>query len=194
MKGKRIAATVLFGGTLLGTAAASRASPIVYSVSDTASGTLGGTAFTNAVVTVSFASDTSTVTGSGGFYSTTVGTGYVTIGANAPVALTDVGQVDFFDNQSFGGIAYAGIGDGPSILDTGANAFASYSGTTPLGPTTGQVFFNAGDAFATTAGQFVINSAGATSTFTAAVPEPAALATLAFVGLAGLSRRRRRRT
>ena len=171
---------------LLGCAAAmvfavgAHAVPIVYSVSDTASGHLGATSFTNQLVTVSYAANTTGVTGSPGFYTNTVGTGYVTIGSAASVLFTD--SIEFFDNQNYLGTGAAGIADisSGSILDTLSNVFETYTGSTALGPVTGSVFYNAGFNYGTTAGSLVFTSAGANSIFTATTsaavtPEPSSL-------------------
>src|SRR5690349_3231394 len=48
--------------------------PITYIEQAIASGTVGGTAFTNALLTVMLNGDTSTVTGSAGFFTNSVGT------------------------------------------------------------------------------------------------------------------------
>ena len=175
----------------LGCATAS-ASPITYTVSDTASGTIGGTAFTNQLVTLRYVSDTSGVSGSPGFYTNQVGVGNIMIGSGTPATLTDSG-VEFFDNQNFSGTGVAGIGSAAvgSILDTESTAFETYSGTTSFPATSGCVFYNPGFSYGTSAGVLIFTSAGATSTFSATTPEPASLAMIgAGMLLAGVSRPR----
>jgi hypothetical protein len=174
---------------------AAHATPITYSDTDTASGTLGGVSFTNQNVTVSFTGDTGNVTNAGGIFNS-IGVGSITIGSAGPVLFTD--SIEFFDNQPQGA---AGIGDATldaSILDTFASAFDTYGGTTAIGPTSGPVFFIAGVNYNTAAGALDFSTAGADSTFTATlgspspVPEPCTFALLGtgIVCLAGAARRK----
>src|ERR1700729_3411588 len=64
---------------LLGAAAQANAGSITYQVSDISSGSIAGTAFSNALVTISFVGDTSNVTSRPEIFQNTVGTGSVTI-------------------------------------------------------------------------------------------------------------------
>jgi len=165
------------------------ATPIVYSVSGTASGNLGATAFINAPVTVSLVGDT-------GFVGLNVGPATVTIAGIGTAAFTDTTAV--FDNS---GIPSAQISDVTRNLllfgTRGPAIFSTYDLRGPVGPVTGTAFFNPFATFPTTAGLFDISSVpDSTSTFTAtvggvAVPEPATIGLLG-AGLAMAWTRRSR--
>ena len=99
--------------------------------------------------------------------------------------------MEIFDNP---GSQAAGIGDTLDgglipVLQTINAAFVSYDLTTAIGPLSGSSSINSGEAFRTTAGDFILFSIG-DSTFTAttnaaAAPEPSTLC-LAGLGALGL--------
>ena len=176
--------------TLLLGAWLANATTLMYSDTATASGTLGGTAFTNSEVTLTFYGDTADIIDNTGFLSNAVGTLAINIASLGVTAdLTDAGAV--FDNQP---PCFAGFTDnttGKVILETFSGAFLTYDLTTPIGPITDSAIINAGASFATDQGAFIINSAGE-SVFTATAPEPATTAMIALgvTGLALLNRRK----
>jgi hypothetical protein len=151
---------------LVAVAVESHASPITYTESAVASGSLGGRSFTNALVTITGSADTSDVQPS---Y-----TGYAVITPGAQVTVAGVGTYAFTDTiQFFVGPEYdvAGVTDlegmlGLDILDTMSSAFETYNLTTAFGPASGSPILDAGDGFGTSAGALILNSAG-NSTFTA---------------------------
>jgi hypothetical protein len=77
------------------------------------------------------------------------------------------------------GISYPYNGD---IVDVLSSAFTTYDLSTPIGPTGGNPYINAGEEFATTAGLFKLTSVSEV-TFQA-VPEPSGLAFGCLGGLA----------
>jgi hypothetical protein len=163
---------VLLGLLVLGTMA-SQATPISYFNQVVASGTLGATSFTNALVTVRFDSDTANVTGGSGFFSDGVGTATLTIAGVGTAIFT--GSIDVFVNQ--GAIA-AGIADetiGGSISDTYNVALATYDLMTAIGPLSGDPFIRPDLTFGTDEGGFNMTGTSGSATFwatTTTIPEP----------------------
>ncbi len=171
---------------------------ITYLETTTGSGTLGGVAFTNALVTLTATADTSNVTGSSGFFTVHPTTATVSVDGFSPATFTS-STFDVIDNQSFSNNGITGIvgfGDTNSgtVLGDSNAAFQSYSLTTSIGPLTGADFIRSDVTFATTAGGFVLSSAGP-ATFQAiiGVPEPSSLALSVIAGAIGLGVARTRR-
>ena len=195
----RLAAWV--GVFALAAAASARATPITYTETATASGTLDGTSFTDATVTITLSTDTSTVVpdlASLGFDNTGVSTTVTVSGIGGSDTFADVFEAFAFPLG--GGAGAAGItdvsGSNLVLLSTNNAAFATYNLKTAIGPLTGdESGFNPGLAFATTGGQLTLNSLTPfASTFTATVPAPEpATFTLTTLGLAGVVTRHRRR-
>ena len=164
----------------------------------TGSGSLGGTSFTNQLITLTGTGNTTSVTNVGGGIYVVLTSTTVQVDSGSVASFTDTIQA--VDNQS---LMEAGFGDASSnlaVLFTTAPAFGSYnlmSSTTGTGP----AGYNSGAAFATTAGSFIINSVSGNSTFTGTLasstvtPEPSGLSLLGTgaMGLAGLVRRRLKR-
>jgi hypothetical protein len=183
---------------LASTARTASAATITYTESATASGTLGGVTFTNALITLTVVGDTAGVFNAGGTLLENPGTGTVDITGFATATFTD--SLLAFANavNSAVGISKvfgAGILD---FLDTFDPAFVPYGLNTSIGPITGPALSAPGFVFNTTAGQLILSAAPNTSTFRAvvasptAVPEPLSLL-LFGTGLAGAALRRRQR-
>jgi hypothetical protein len=173
-----------------------RAESITYTMKATGSGSLNGTPFTDAPVTLTLSGDTANVMGIGQSFLIT-GTATVTV---AGVTDTFKDPITVVVDQSGG---QAGFFDGLAILNTFNSAFNSYDLKTPIGPVTGGASGNAGNMVPLTpGGSFVWGAGGVpgTSTFTATTqtttaPEPASLTLLGVgaVDLAGYGWRKRRR-
>jgi hypothetical protein len=174
---KRFGMAVAILGLMVCAAERADATQITYTDQGTISGSLGASAFTNALVTVSFTGDTANVTGGLGFWSNSVGTATVTVAGVGTATFTD--SMFAFDNQSarFAGIA----SQAGSVLDTDTSPlFDTYDLKTAIGPVTGAVFFRPDLTYGTTLGSLHFASVTGDTTFTAttgvaAVPEPSTI-------------------
>jgi hypothetical protein len=221
MRPRSLIQYVLLVVTLLGCVASADASPIVYTESGFASGTIGGSNFTNALVKVTASGDTTNVVS----FTDGVITVYANLSSLTTVTIAGIGTatvsdanavysfptaVDIDPSNGFPVLPYVVIAtlDSPPALDgftgigaEGNNALLGYDLKTAIGPITGSpggigyptsLFVN------TSLGHLTFNaniSPTAQGTFTATlVPEPMSLLLLGsgIALLAGLSRFRAR--
>jgi hypothetical protein len=174
---------------------AAHATPITYTETVTADGSLGGTSFISQLVTITGIGDTGGIGLLGpGVYFLDLTSGSVRIGAGSAAIFT--GTLIAISNQG-GPTASLGESSGDMLDDTSA-AFATYALNTAISAT-GNAIINPGMAFGTSAGDFDMLNTGSQSTFTASLgaataPEPVAFALLAtgLLGLAKIGRRRHR--
>jgi hypothetical protein len=168
------------------------ATPITYTESFTASGTLKGSDFTNELVTFTAIGDTSAVINEGGIFAIVVPTTF-TIAGGKSGTFTD--EIEFVSNESSGIGGVGDISDDLAIIFTENSAFATYDLMTAIGPTLGASVFNAGDTFKTNDGKLSFETIGE-STFSAAVassiPEPSSLMMFGTgaLGLLGVAKRK----
>jgi hypothetical protein len=180
--------------------------PITYTIFGTGSGSLGGAEFDDRSVTVTTTADTSTVfavspptspfNGHGNF----VGPITISVDGFAPATLLAGGFA--FSNQDATpdpGVGIAGFFPTAEIMATIAPEFLGYDLSTAIGPITGSGVIRLDAFFATTGGDFNLQSIGMTTfeaTIASEVPLPTALPLFA-TGLAGfgwLARRRKKQT
>jgi hypothetical protein len=166
-----VEALVLGVGGAISAAAPALAMPITYTESATASGMLGATSFTNALVTLTMANDTNNVTMTTGptkYHN--VGTTTVTVSGVGSATFSD--SIEVFDAQAASLVGFADVTHTKDILDDFNAKFATYDLKSFIGPTSGTAEFNTGSSFSTSGGAFILNSVtGPSSTF-AAVPAP----------------------
>ena len=172
------------------------AGAITYTATTTGSGSLGGTNFSNALITITGTGDTSDVQEGSS-------SKIFLVPISASVTVAGIGSGTFTDemravvNQS---VLVAGISNltkNRFVLGPNNPAFSAYDLKSSIGPLSGSSAFNSGFAFPTTAGNFIITSSS-TASFTPStvsiVPEPSSFALLGIGGLGlavGAYRRRR---
>jgi hypothetical protein len=194
---KRILVVLAATGILGGIASAA---PITYTLTTTATGTLGASPFTDALVSVTLTGDTTNVTAGPPPYTDVVvnpGSATVSVSGLGTGMFTDSIEIvdTLSDTAVLGGPAVLILDNtsGTGILLQTGSVFTSYDLRTSLGPITGTGGVASGShmtpIFPTTAGNltWAVGQSLGTSTFTAStVPEPTSL-TLFSVGLLGFT-------
>ena len=173
-----------------------KADLITYTETDTVSGTLGTTTFTNAFITITVTADTASVAVGSGFDTVSPLSNRFTIAGVGTYSFTS-STLFMFSNET----GYVGLADSPgSILDTYSPVLNNYQLTTAIGPVSGSDFIGTGTAyvFPTTGGDLHFSDSLNQATFEAtlaAVPEPSTLtlAGIASVLTLAFARARRRR-
>lgn len=178
------------------------AAPITYTQTAIASGTLGVTTFTNALVTLTQTADTNNVLFSNNFYSVVPATSLFSVAGIGSGSFT---SSTFTASQPSNGLAGLGSGTagvgGPAVLSVINSAFLTYDLKTSIGPISATGVINPGLVLTTTAGNFSLSSVSGNATFQAtlgapaAVPEPSEWLAMGMAGTSvmGLMVRARRR-
>ncbi len=193
-----------------------RAAPIVYVETATVSGSLSGAPFTEKVLTLTYAGDTSDISsliagllqeanGAASFSIAGVGAGAFDGGLAMSLSNNARGAAGFVANtinphqNSNSPLGPSGFAQGVILATYDPAVFTSYDLTTAIGPVTGPAIFDEHASlgpviFPTTAGDLFLTSAASDVTYAATlVPEPASLAVIG-VALFGLCLAYRRHT
>lgn len=180
---------------LAGFASPAHANSITVTETATATGSLDGQSFTNAMLTLTMTGNTASVFNVGGYASVLIDPATVSISGVGSEPFTDTIETVVNQNNED-----AGFGDAVSnlaILFTANSVFATDTLTNLTGPVSGTALINAGDTFNVLGGTLVLTGAsnatfsvvlGGTSTPTP-TPEPSSLLLLAsgVIGLALMS-------
>jgi hypothetical protein len=189
---KYLVLALVSAGFLVSAPARSRAGTITYMETVDASGSLGSSTFSNALVTLTFVGDTANITNpSAGIFRNSPGTATVMVNGMT-AALSAAQGLDVFVNQTDG---TAGIETSATILTVQNSALNNYDLTGSIGPVTGTAGGSTNTPFGTSAGDLVITSFTSQATFqaivSASVPEPAGLLLMG-LGIAGMAATRLR--
>ena len=157
---------VLAAAMGLGFAVPAHAVPIEYMETATGSGSLDGTSFTNAQVTITVTGDTAAAPSGGAslqFYSLPGAT--VTVAGDGSDTLLNS---EVFVQQLLPAAGFFDSVAGSPILATVNNAFSTYTLNTAIDATSGSPNFSPGVFFATAGGSFDLTASG-NSTFSATI-------------------------
>jgi PEP-CTERM motif len=177
----RSAALALGLAAFLGGSGRAGAAYVQYTETSSASGTFGGTAFTDAPITIiGFGDTTQIVSPSPGIFNLSLFANSVFVGGFATASF-ELDDIQMAVNQN---TAEAGFLFGQSenlLLGLGVRGLSGYDLGFPAGPFVGVPLFQAGPSLATTAGALVFSSFSDEVTLTASagpgpsVPEPSSL-------------------
>jgi hypothetical protein len=176
---------------------------IDYKMTVVASGSLGGTAFTDATLIIDAIADTSDVVeaGRGSFNVDDVSLSFILNlagGGGDAGAFTSPGRSFVTQSDESFGIQLPTTGFDEDVLVVQNPAIGGYDMKTAFGPVSGTATITPGQAFATSFGDLILTSTSGDATFRAdlvgaPVPEPSSLVLAGLGGLAtaaGLARRR----
>jgi hypothetical protein len=184
MKAKILATFSLIAISSLSTPAS--AALFTYTETGFLSGSLNGVAFTDNLITITGAGDTSQISGGPDVFLLALPVSFTLSGGGSGM-FTDSMQV--VSNQTDERAGFGDVTLNRALLFTVSTAFATYDLSTAIGPENGSAAFNHNAAFGTSAGDLVTDSFRGVATFTAiasTVPEPSTWAMM-LIGFAGLS-------
>jgi hypothetical protein len=171
------------------------ADTFTYTETAVASGKFDSTAFKNATVILTGSGDPSLATDVGGIETLVIP---VTVTVNGIGMGTLKQKIEISSNDGISEIGFGDITDDLAILFIENPAFSTFNLDTAIGPTSGPVTFNAGQAFKTTDGNLKLNKVASASFSSvddsiSAVPEPSCLAMVGTGGLwlVGIARKKR---
>ncbi|MAE95037.1 MAG: hypothetical protein CL910_10285 [Deltaproteobacteria bacterium] len=168
---------VLLAAVAFGLSSPALAVPITVQVDAIASGTFGGTSFTDAAVTFVATGDTDDIDD--------FGTAHRIINLSMSLTVAGLGSAVFTNathsivNHGTDRAGLADIDDNAGLMFVDDPIFDTYALDTSVGPIVGPVTFSTGFDFDTSGGPFeILGVLGGTATFTATVPEPGTLVIL----------------
>jgi hypothetical protein len=151
---------------------------ITYTETASATGTLGGNAFTSVTLTMANVNTANIMNPSSGFFDITGPATVTVVESGGPVTATfsDIMQQVFSAQNAVLGSGTVGFHDATvnlDILDDSSSSFATYALNTAIGPITGASTISSHPSgYPTSSGAFILTSAG-DATFTASVAVPA---------------------
>ncbi len=152
---------------MLGVSSA-QADYVTYTESAIATGILGSSSFTNALVSITLTSAGPTISPCTGVPDCTAAGGPMSIGVAGvgTATLTDRG-LGVVDNSGCGCVGMSDFTKGRPLLFTDSPSFTSYNITQSIGPVTGSPGFNPGFVLPPTQGNFSLSTVTGASTFRA---------------------------
>jgi hypothetical protein len=189
-------ASLLVYSTLLLIGSAANADSLTYIETATATGSLGGTAFTNATLSLTGVGDSSEISSASGIYELLLPVTVMVSGIPESATLTH--NIDVVDNQTSSGAGFGDFTADFAILFDDASAFSTYNLASSIGPVSGTGAINSGFSFSTPTnhGSLVLDSVSSVSfqaiDTSATAPEPSSFALLCtgLLGCAAVVRRR----
>jgi hypothetical protein len=146
--------------------------PITYTETVTATGSLGGVAFSNAAIVLTMHNDTTNVIGGPSFFEN-LGIVTVSVNGGSPMTFTNSTEVFSAPTPPPSSAGFSDLTRSLDILDVSSPSFATYTLQTAIGPISGAALISPGEFFPTTGGTFALTGVTGLATFTATTTSPA---------------------